>query len=352
MKIAGISFTQAGYELLRWVRDVLEKEGHEVTIGIRSKYADENAENLITCSSKDWAKMHFADSDALVFVGATGITVRSIAPYVRDKRQDPAVLVLDEKGKFCIPLLSGHIGGANALTMLLSEQMHATPVLTTATDVNHKFAVDVFAARHDMTISNMTYAKEVSASLLSGYPVGFCSDFPVDGELPEGFVWSQKLTTLEEEVSLGVNISPAYRHKMFDHCLWLIPKCIVLGIGCKKGTSKAKIERQVNEVLKKYYIYPEAIAAVATIDIKAEEPGLLAFCEEYQVPLVTYSAEELKGAPGTFSASEFVEQTTGVDNVCERSAVLEGGSNLFVKKMSGDGVTCACVCKEWRINFE
>lgn len=352
MKIAGISFTRAGYELLCWVRDVLEKEGHEVTIGIRSKYAEESEEGTILCSSREWAKKHFADSDALVFVGATGITVRSIAACVKDKRQDPAVLVLDERGQYCIPLLSGHIGGANALALLLSEQMNTIPVITTATDINQKFAVDIFAARHGMTISNMTYAKEVSASLLSGYPVGFCSDFPVEGNLPEGFVWSQKLKVRQDEVSLGINISPAYRHKMFDHCLWLIPRCIVLGIGCKKGTPKAKIEKLVDEVLKKYYLYPEAIAAVATIDIKGEEPGLQAFCEEYQVPLVTYSAEELRKAPGTYSASEFVEQTTGVDNVCERSAVLEGGSNLFVKKISRDGVTCACVCKEWRVRFE
>ncbi|MDD3279153.1 MAG: cobalt-precorrin 5A hydrolase [Lachnospiraceae bacterium] len=352
MKIAGISFTQAGYELLRWVRDILEKEGHEITIGIRSRYVEEHAENVLNYSARDWAKMHFEDSDALVFVGATGITVRSIAPFVRDKRQDPAVLVLDEKGKFCIPLLSGHIGGANALAILISEQLHAIPVLTTATDINQKFAIDVFAARHGMTISNMTYAKEVSASLLSGYPVGFCCDFPVDGKLPEGFVWSQKLAAREGEVTLGVNISPAYRHKMFDHCLWLIPRCIVLGIGCKKGTPKEKIEKLVWEVLKAHYLYPESIAAVATIDLKAREPGLLDFCVEQQIPLISYSAEELKKAEGTFSSSEFVEQTTGVDNVCERSAVLEGGSNLFVKKISRDGVTCACVCKDWRISFE
>lgn len=352
MKIAGICFTQGGFTLLKWIQEILQQEGNEVNIVFKSRFAESGHPAELKEDLKEWTRKRFIDSDAIVFVGATGITVRTIAPFVRDKRQDPAIIVLDERGQFCIPLLSGHIGGANELAGWLAEQIHATPVVTTATDVFGKFAVDVYASKNNMTLSNMTYAKEVSASLLSGYPVGFQSDFPVDGKLPEGFVWDGKLNPDPDEVSLGICISPSYQNKYFDHCLWLIPRCITIGIGCRKGTSAEQIEKTVMEVLKEQYLYPEAICQVATIDLKAEEPGLLQFCEQYDLPLKTYTAEELEQAKGQFSASEFVSGVTGVDNVCERSAVLAGDGELFVKKTCGDGVTCACVRKDWRICFE
>lgn len=353
MKIAGICFTQAGFTLLRWIQEILQKEGHDTEIAVKSRFAEKNKEAELKEDLKTWTEKRFRDKDALIFVGATGITVRTIAPFVRDKRQDPAVIVLDERGRFCIPLLSGHIGGANELAVWLSEQIQATPVITTATDVNRQFAVDVYAARNNMTLSNMTYAKEVSASLLSGYPVGFQSDFPVDGRLPAGLVWSGRLKTENpDEVTLGISISPSYQNKYFDHCLWLIPRCITLGIGCKKGVRLEQIEKLVDEVLKEQYLYPEALCQVATIDLKAEEPGLLEFCRKYGLSLITYTSAELKSVPGDFSSSGFVESVTGVDNVCERSAVLAGEGDLIVKKTCGDGVTCACVRKDWRIRFE
>lgn len=355
MKIAGICFTQAGFTLLQWIQEILEKEGYELEIACKGHFAGKGCsfEWELKEDLKTWTQNRFRDSNALIFVGAVGITVRTIAPFIRDKRQDPAVVVVDERGKFCIPLLSGHIGGANQMAVWLSEQIHATPVITTATDINHKFAVDVYAAAHNMVLSNMTYAKEVSASLLSGYPVGFQSDFTVEGELPEGFVWAGKLKAQNsEEVTLGISISPSYRNPYFDHCLWLIPKCITLGIGCRKGTKAEQIEKLVDEVLKIQYLYPEAVSQIATIDLKAKEPGLLKYCQRHQLPLVTFTAEELRQAEGQFSPSEFVEEITGVDNVCERSAVLAGEGELIVKKTCRDGVTCACVKKEWRIHFE
>lgn len=353
MKIAGICFTQGGFTLLKWIQEILLQEGNEVSIAFKSRFAKSGHPAELKEDLKEWTRKRFIDSDAIIFVGATGITVRTIAPFVKDKRQDPAIIVLDERGQFCIPLLSGHIGGANELAAWLAKQIKATPVVTTATDVYGKFAVDVYAAKNNMTLSNMTYAKEVSASLLSGYPVRLQSDFPVEGKLPEGFVWDGELKPENpDEVSLGISISPSYQNKYFDHCLWLIPRCITIGIGCRKGTSAERIEKLVMEVLKEQYLYPEAVCQVATIDLKADEPGLLQFCEAYQLPLKTFTAGELKEAEGEFSNSKFVEAITGVDNVCERSAVLAGDGELFVKKTCGDGVTCACVRKDWRISFE
>ena len=125
----------------------------------------------------EWTKEAFLRDDALIFVGACGIAVRSIAPYVRDKFQDPAVVCVDEAGQFVIPLLSGHVGGANRLAEMVASGIGAVPVVTTATDVEKKFAVDMFAKDHGFVITDRKLAKEISADILAGEPVGVFSDF-------------------------------------------------------------------------------------------------------------------------------------------------------------------------------
>jgi cobalt-precorrin 5A hydrolase len=365
MKIAGICFTRAGMELAERIRVLLEQAPGDRDIRTewycKGRYVEESEGrgfSAVRESMQEWAGKRFRDCDGLIFIGATGIAVRAVAPWVRDKRQDPAVLVLDEKGKFCIPLLSGHIGGANELAEWMSGRLGAIPVLTTATDVNSRFAVDVYAKKNDLVISNMTYAKEVSAALLSGEQVGIYTSFPVHGALPEGLVWADGAwldKKRKEEggagLSLGIYISPSYHSAYFDHTLWLIPRCLTLGIGCRKGVSARQIEKLVDEAMRSFSLYPEAIAQVATIDLKKEEPGLLEFCRSRELPLVTYSAAELKAVPGRFSSSGFVAEITGVDNVCERSAVLAGDGKLIIRKMSGDGVTCAVALQNRSVEF-
>ena len=127
----------------------------------------------------------FSSMDALVFVGACGIAVREIAPYVKSKKTDPAVVCIDEAGRCVIPLLSGHIGGANALAVKLAEKLGATAVVTTATDVRGKFSVDAWAAQHGCAISDMALAKVVSAAILEE-DIPLCSQFPLPAPLPEG----------------------------------------------------------------------------------------------------------------------------------------------------------------------
>lgn len=353
MKIAGICFTENGFLLLERVTQILRSEGHEMTMHFKSRFADKHKSFELKEDLREWIGKRFVDSEALVFIGAVGITTRSIAPFVRDKRQDPAVIVIDDGGRFCIPLLSGHIGGANELAKFLAGKLSAVPVITTSTDINSVFAVDTYAAKHQMTLSSMTYAKEVSASLLSGYPVGFASDLAVSGRLPKGFLHKKQMKAVRpDEVTLGIYISPFYKDKHFDHCLWLIPKCITVGIGCRKGTTCAQIEEVVNEVLKNEYIYPEAIARVATIELKSEELGLLSFCKKAELPLISYTADELKEVEGDFTKSDFVKEVTGVDNVCERSAFRAGDGFLIAPKTAKNGVTVAMVLHEETISFE
>ena len=132
----------------------------------------------------DWRRMAWEQAEGLVFVGAVGIAVRSIAPLLRSKTTDPAVVVVDEAGQFAISLVSGHMGGANQLARQVASCLDATPVVTTATDVNGKFAVDVFAVKNGLAIGSMRRAKEISAAILAGRPVGIHTAYRLEGEVP------------------------------------------------------------------------------------------------------------------------------------------------------------------------
>ena len=281
---------------------------------------------------REWTAAHFQTGNNLVFIGAAGIAVRAVAPYVRDKTADPAVVVVDEAGGFAIPILSGHLGGANDLARSIAKLCGAVPVLTTATDVNGVFAVDEWAKRQNCVIPNAEKIKEVSSLLLSGGTVRLRSDWPIAGEPP-------RYVCVTGEKDYDVLLSLRTRGK---DVLRLVPRIAVLGVGCRRGTPRDAIEAALTAMLGKSSLYEQAICAVATIDLKKDEPGLIAFCQAHGWPLRTYSAEQLKRAEGNFTASAFVERVTGVDNVCERAAVLAANDGpIRWKKTAGNGVTMA-----------
>ena len=283
----------------------------------------------------------FSEMDALIFVGAAGIAVREIAPYVRDKRTDPAVLGLDERANFVIPLLSGHIGGANALARRLAAALGATAVVTTATDVNGKFSVDTWATEHGCAISDMGLAKAVSAEILE-HSVPFCSDFPIREPLPDGLV-------LGESGELGIYVG--YRFSApFARTLRLVPRVLRVGIGCRRGISREAVEEAIGKVFAENRLDPAAILGVFSIDLKEHEPGLLAACATHGWPAHFYSASQLQAVPGEFTGSDFVRAVTGVENVCERAAFLDA-ERLLVKKTACDGVTVAVAAEHWEADF-
>lgn len=283
----------------------------------------------------------FASSELLVFVGSCGIAVRKIAPFVHDKRTDPAVICVDELGTFVIPLLSGHIGGANAFARKLADSLHATPVITTATDINRKFSVDTWATENGCTISSMKLAKAVSAAILER-DIPLKSDFSVTGSLPNGVIFG-------ETGNLGIYLT-ATNAEPFENTLRLIPKVLHLGIGCRRGTEKEAIERAVTQVFKENGLDFRAVQSAASIDLKKDEEGLLSFCEEQNIPIRFYTAEELEALPGEFTPSPFVRKVTGVDNVCERAALI-GADHLIVKKTACHGVTVAVATEKWEVHF-
>jgi len=337
-----ISYTARGRALAARVAGVLEGEGNLCRTFALPKFCEAGDEPL-TLSAADWAGAGFEQAEALIFCCAAGIAVRAVAPHVHDKRSDPAVLVLDEGGTFVIPLLSGHLGGANALAENLAQRLPATAVLTTATDVNGVFAVDVFAKANGLFIGDMALAKAVSAALLAGEKVGFRSDLPVKGALPEGLTAG--------DASLGICVS-AEDKQPFSRTLRLIPRRYAVGLGCRRGKGEAELEAFLRENLNRCGVRLREIMALASIDLKKDEPGLVALSERLSLPFVTYSAEALRSAPGTFTPSAFVMEVTGVDAVCERAAVLASGGELIVNKVAESGMTFALAKKEEGIRFE
>lgn len=313
---------------------------------------------------------YFGQVDAIVFVTASGIAVRSVAEHLAHKSEDPAIVCMDECGKHVISLVSGHAGGANALTQMLADVMWATPVITTATDVEGRFSIDEYAREHNLVVTDWAKAKAISAEVLAAGAEPVWVDEAAGSQEEE----KNECEIGKEQKSTGIDVGKIENdgcknevdgcgnrvggcENRIDGCgnrvdgcenrinvkrlqigshqviitpqdcsvdaqtLQLIPRCIVAGVGCKKGTPVDKIEHAVQDAFAKAGLRMEALCAVVSIDLKKEEAGLLEFCETRNVPFETYAAEELQAVPGTYSASEFVSGVTGVDNVCERSAV-------------------------------
>ena len=281
------------------------------------------------------------DRDALIFVGAAGIAVRAVAPHVASKKSDPAVICLDEAGRFVIPLLSGHIGGANALARRLADALGATPVVTTATDVNGRFSVDTWATEHNMAITSMALAKRVSAEILTR-DIPFFTDGERPGILANGLVWAGV-----GELGVCASIRDV---RPFKDTLLLVPRVLRLGIGCRRGTGADTMDAAINSVLTENKLRPEAVAEAASIDVKSDEAGLLECCGRHGWPITFHTAQQLNAVPGDFTPSKFVQSTVGVDNVCERAAAATGG-RIIVRKTALNGVTVAVAEMKWGIEF-
>lgn len=328
MTCAVIAFTRRGAALGQKLSQALGGTLH-VPPRLAASCAGESYTSMENWTAENWNR-----AQALIFVGACGIAVRAIAPHVRDKFSDPAVVAVDEAGNFAISLLSGHVGGANVLARRIAAITGGQAVITTATDVNSLFAVDVWARERQLVIADRALAKAVSAALLEGKSIGFSSDFPAAGTLPEG------LTAAAQ----ALNIRVTDRAATEANTLALIPKALTLGIGCRRGKTAAEIESAVSRALNGAGLDRRAASSAASIDLKKDEPGLLEFCKNWNLPFYTYSADQLRRAPGEFQHSELVQQVTGVDNVCERAAVMAGGT-LILPKQAANGVTVAVARK-------
>ena len=389
MSISVFAYTKKGCETALRVSNSLEGENKVSCFTVERFLEDEEIKKKFSLIEKtdSFYGEKFSESDALIFVGATGIAVRNIAPYIEDKMTDPAVISVDEKGAYIIPILGGHVGGANELARKIAGVLGGESVVTTATDINKKFSVDTWAVSQGLVIESREAAKDISAEILER-DVLLKSDLPIKGELPLGVKPASDVASAASNAEPGAAANAAAcaeacagiyigwkKKEPFNNTLRLIPCILHLGIGCRKGTSAEKIRAFVEKVLEEENIDKRAIKGVASIDIKSNEEGLLAFAAEEGVPINIYSAEELAELSGDFSSSTFVEGVTGVDNVCERAAVMDAKRGsvksamsgaeqktekdsssseplLIVGKTAADGVTLAIAAEYMEVSFE
>ena len=347
-----ICFTERGAWVCRRLFHKLKETGEECEAIIpkrflREEWKKEGLKEREEEFLSQWTGKMFAEKRAMIFVSATGIAVRAIAPWIRDKMTDPPVVTVDEGAQFVIPLLSGHVGGANELARHIADWLEAVPVITTATDVNGKFAVDLFASAYHMTIIDRKEAKNISAAVLEGKQIGVFSDLPIK-KLPDGFVMDR---WCEEHICITVQ-APSFPEKKASY-LRLGPRAVVLGVGCRRGTDPEFMKEKVFALLKEHGIDPAAVKAIASVDVKQDEPAVLGLkqvfdgeCLHQPCEQRFYTPEQLNQVPGDFKESAFVKKQIGVGNVCERSACAAGGK-LLVEKQAGDGITLAAAL-EWQ----
>lgn len=282
-----------------------------------------------------------------------GAVVRMIAPILQDKKTDPGVVVVDDRAQFAISVLSGHLGGANELTRIVAEILGATPVVTTASDVQKTIPVDLFGRQFGWQIESFERATPVSAAVVNEEPVVIVQEagernwWSYDKPLPEHFrvVHSaEEALALREEWPFNAALVITHRLLAEHEASALLangvlyrPKNIVLGIGCNRGTAMEEIEAVVTETLQELGFSFKSVRNVATIDLKKDEVGLLALCEKQGWELVTYTPAELNEVP-LANPSETVFKYTGAYGVSEPAALRSAGATEWAleKKKSGN----------------
>ncbi len=284
----------------------------------------------------------------LVCIMAAGIVVRMIAPLVTAKDRDPAVVVMDDAGKFAISLLSGHLGGANELAERCAWLVGARPVITTATDANNLPSFDMLAKEQGWVIEELGAVKLLNSLLLDNQPIAVVDD---SDRVRSWFHGSGRLSfygTIASAVKseakgfLFVTNRQLPRQVMPEQLLILRPRNLILGIGCNSGTSADEIEALVLQHLKRLLLSPRSICGIATAEAKRDEPGLVACAQRFGVELICFSSEELNRVVTPSPASAYALAAIGARGVAEPAALLAAGTDrLLLKKVKSENATLA-----------
>lgn len=362
MKVAVIAYTNKGLKLA-------EKISRISDLTFRN-------ESLCFCVAKNgFDASLFIENDGIIFISAIGIAVRKIAPYVESKLTDPAVIVIDENAEHVIPILSGHIGGANEIAKLLAKKLNSRAVITTATDVNGYKAIDEIIADNGLIIKNRSAIKNVNSKILKGEKIGIYCDGSLEPTFEINGIYGRADKHEADVIICAENYYAKEAYSIDDFHLFVSHKRIVLGIGCRRGISKESLERAIEHALCEARVDISDVEIIATIDIKKDEKALVDFAMENDITLKTYTSTELNLIDGDFDESDFVKSITGVSNVSERAAVAagtggvigeitkgtgdafetdkatKGTGDFLVKRIAMDGVTVSVFEKIKRIEF-
>lgn len=294
----------------------------------------------------------FSQYDGLIFIMATGIVVRVIAPYVCDKRFDPAIVVMDDNGTHAISLLSGHIGGANELTESIGKMTGANPVITTATDIAKKPAADLLAVKLGLTIEPFAQLKAINAAIVNGDRVKFFVDKMLSKQEVYCMEADKKGITLEDLSQLA-NVAYDYAVIITDQIeigsfptnhLYLRPQTLAVGIGCRRGTTNGEILAAVTDACNQIGRSISSIAIIGSSIVKQNEVGLLEIIKQFNVPSIFFLNDQLQECIETYQLDEssFVKKEIGVGNVCAAAAILAGQTDkLLLPKTKYKNVTVA-----------
>jgi cobalt-precorrin 5A hydrolase len=290
-------------------------------------------------------KESFRKYSGHIVIAATGLVVREIAPYLKDKKSDPAVVTLGQDGKYVISLLSGHLGGANLLAEKVAKITQGTAIINTATDIAKVPAMEMVARERDLTIADFKKLPAVSRELSEGAKIPLYDPY---GYLTDALKpWKHIFPPIDEKdafsnKALGPSVYVDYHLKDFPKdALVLIPKALALGMGCHKGIELDKVKDFVTEVFEKEKLSLKAVAVLATVEIRKNEPALNEFAKLLACPFVPFPKSELSQIQPP-NPSDTVLRRIGVPSVCEAAALLAARTEtLEVPKTKGQGVTLA-----------
>lgn len=361
-KIAIVCITENGKSLAFEIQSKLNNGDVYLVKNKKNNFnIDEEKDNVFLVEDKlsNLVPSLFEKYQYIVFIMATGIVVRVIAPYINNKFSDPAILVGDEKGQNLISLLSGHMGGANEMTTYISELIGANPVITTATDVNKKSSLDMIAKKLDAHIEDFREnVKDVNAMLVNKQQVGIyidgnyeidtrgfklLTDFENIDNLEKIVIISSKNNFIDyylenkKENDLGEQI---LRKKHAEgNIIKVVPKEIVIGIGCRRNTESSLLQESLNNLLHQYNIDINSIKEIGSIDVKSDEKAIIDLASSLSVPFITFSVDEISKVDHLFEKSDFVKKNVGVYCVSEPVAYLLSEGNLIIEKHKYKGIT-------------
>ena len=328
MRYAVITFTQHGDR----IADILALS-FDIDLYSKKKQSDFNF--------KEVSKKVMESYSAIIFISSTGIAVRAIAPYIKSKDIDPAVLVIDNSCNYVISLLSGHLGGANELTLEVSRLLGAQPIITTATDNLGITAPDMVAKDNGLIIEDLKKAKDIAALLVEGKKIGFFDEKGIV-QTPAGY--SNNLDEISgllyvgSSESINMHLQIHIASTISVPVLKLIRRNIVLGIGCRKEFSPQKMQQTVLSVLKEHNIDIRAIKSIGTVELKKDEVAINALVDYFKCELEIFTTDDIRPIQHKFEGSDFVEKTIGVRAVSEPCVELSG-ARVISSKMKLDGMT-------------
>ena len=268
----------------------------------------------------------FNEADFLIPIMAVGIVVRKISKLIKSKLNDPGIVVIDDKGKFAVSLLSGHIGGANELVKIIEEKIGAKAVITTSTDVNEKIAIDLIAKKYNWKIANTEMIKKINMAILNNEKIA--TNIPQAIINEKNFIHYKKIgNVLRSKIENKVIVTNLKKIKNDKKFLHLVPKNIYIGIGCNRGTTLKEIENVILTELEKLNRSIESINSISTAEIKKDEKGIIELANKFKIPVRFYSFNELNKVENVIKSS-YLQKKFGVKGVCEPASVLSAQKDL------------------------